>query len=367
MAYFLFFIFLLLFSILEYYIKRDSDKNKLFIITSFFLICFCSFRYGVGFDYFNYQILFNQLPQTLSSGISFEGIHGEPFFLALFLLFRAVGVDYEYTNSIITTVIVLLFLRFINRYSTYKVFSLLILYSWFCVYIFSLLRQGLAMGIVLVSFSLFQDKKYIKYSLVVLLASFFHTSAIIAFLFPFASKIILWIKKFYLLMVLILVVLLIIDLSPLQFILSAIGQTYYSTNKISISALLNRILPFVFIYFLCKPKDKSYLFMKDVYLIGFLLYLFLAPAPLIASRAVAYFKIFEIVLFCSIQARITFRSYPIFISLLSIYLGFMLMSIVGVFAKQQGYNMWNYPYATIFNKEDFVVLENNESDGNDDE
>lgn len=349
-------------SFFDLFSKKEKTKNLLFIISASLLFLFCTLRYGLGFDYFNYQVIFDSVPTEFSLTATFEGIHGERLFLFIFLLFKAIGIDYAYANSIIIAIIAIFFIRFINKYSSYKTFSVLVLYAWFFVYVFALLRQGLAMSLFCgLAYPMLTKKAYVKYYLTILVCIFIHSASFVCLFVPFVIKYFPRLRKYYLLIVLFLFGLLPFSGILLSIIGRLTGATYYLTEgELSIGALLNRIIVFLIIFYLCKTKDKTLSSMKDLYFLGFFIYLLTAQSDLIASRLGAYFKIFEIILLPICFNKFSYKSSPIAFFIIYVYLGYMLMSIIGTMSDQYGYaNAWDYPYVTIFNQDDLVIFEHN--------
>lgn len=360
MVYFLIFLFLLLVSATEIVTSDEKQKKALFFVSASLVLIFCSIRYGIGFDYYTYLYIYDQLPNTFSLNHDLSDIHGEYLFLSFFIYLKSLGVEYAYISSLTVLIINILFIRFIWKYSEYKCFSILILYSWYLVYIFSTLRQGLSMGIFLAfAFPYLLKKDYLKYSLVVIFAFFFHSSIIVFLLVPLFLKIFKLIEKNYWYIVACISVLIFIP-NPIlhQFAMSADRELYLdsSTNYL---ALANRIIAFFIVYLWAKPKEdeEALVLMRKLYFLGFLLYLLMAQSDTIASRFAALFKVFDIVLIPLVLRKLPHKYYPIFMVVMSVYFGFMLMNIVEAFAvlNETGItSSWEYPYITIFNQEDFT-------------
>ena len=90
--------------------------------------------------------------------------------------------DYQLYIALNSAFMLLVFAHFIYRYSTSPVQSFC--YYWgllFYLFIFSALKQSLAMTILLLAFDSIVDKKPVKYILLVLLAAQFHFPAMIFF------------------------------------------------------------------------------------------------------------------------------------------------------------------------------------------
>ena len=95
-------------------------------------------------------------------------------------------------------------------------------------------------------------------------------------------------------------------------------------------------------------------FMK-IYALGTVLYIALMPFAIISSRVVVYFKIFEIILLPALLVRKTKMRVIITAAVISIAVVMFYKNIHSYVL--QGYyfdniNVWNYPYISVFNKDD---------------
>ena len=346
---------LVLFSILEYYSRTEKKKKQLFFLSSSILLLFCVLRYNVGFDYDSYEYVYSKLPASFDINYDLSGITGEILFLYIFMLLKSIGVSYPIANSLIILTINLLFLRFISKHSLYKCFSLLILFSLYFVFIFSTLRQGLSMSLFLgFAFPLLEEKKYIKYYITILILTLIHTSIVVTCILTIVMKYKNQIKSFDLIL---LFVCFAIALIPNPILLNTAetigrGEGYITSTSISYFALFNRTLLFIFIYIFCKPETGKYANMKYFYFIGFLLYIVTAQSDLISSRISASIKTLDMILIPLVLHRLPQKFYPVFMVLISIYMGIIFMHLISGIATLSGYNNgWEYPYKMLLGNE----------------
>jgi len=151
--------------------KNDVKKNVLFVYEFLFVIVYV-FRYDVGWDYPNYF-------DTIINGDLSERL--EPLSYVLYwiasackspiLLFVLYGVPTY-----------LLIFSTIKKYSVNIEFSLLIYICLFFLDSLGIIRQALAVAIVLRGYTFLVEKKPVKFFLVIILASCFHYSAVSAFI-----------------------------------------------------------------------------------------------------------------------------------------------------------------------------------------
>jgi hypothetical protein len=248
---------------MEYY-TTDYAKRKCMLYISFFIVLFfCTLRYNVGFDSEVYLSLYTKVPNSLFANDNLSNFREEYLFLKYFVLLKNIGITPPFAIAITIAIINLLFFRFIYKYSPYKCFSVLVLFSWYFTYIFSTLRQGLAMGIFLcIAYPFLEQKKYIKYYIVVLIATFFHNSTFIAFFLPLFLNTLRKASRFSIIVLFIISFVVALVPNPLLQSLATIvnqGGAYVENLGTSYVALANRVLAFgiVFFYIILKTNNTK--------------------------------------------------------------------------------------------------------------
>ncbi len=96
------------------------------------------------------------------------------------LAYVALNGDYQLFVSIISGFVMLVFGRFIYRYSVNPVKSFIYYWGlWFFTFNFSALKQSIAMSLILLAFDAMMEKKLIRYLITVIFAAFYHFPAIV--------------------------------------------------------------------------------------------------------------------------------------------------------------------------------------------
>jgi hypothetical protein len=162
-----------------------SPKSKRFFYSYLFLLLIlASFRYGVGPDYFAYEVLYSLVDISVLEQIGV--VSGQE------LLFRLYGstlnsIDFSYQQYLALTALVTLYYigKICKKYSQYPVFSL---YLFFClfyfVWVFSGIRQGLTLAIgVYYLLECLERRKHIKFAIIVFILSLIHAASLILLLF----------------------------------------------------------------------------------------------------------------------------------------------------------------------------------------
>lgn len=166
------------------FLEKKSLNRNAFWVPFFVLVLFASIRsYLVGTDTGAYTSDFrNQVnPENFIFRENVEIGYQLLSYLVLNLTY-----NYFWLLFIASTIVVGSYLVFFKKYSQEYFLSVLIFLSFgLYTFYFNGLRQGLAMAIVVWSTPYLLNKKILNFSLIVLLASLFHKSALIMFIFYF--------------------------------------------------------------------------------------------------------------------------------------------------------------------------------------
>lgn len=163
----------------------DGQKyTKALYIFLFFVFWFTAgLRFETGIDYNAYYEVYQEsysLKQALLND-KFSEISVEPGYLLLNSVFRSIGTEINIMFFFISLITSLLLFNSFEKYiDKYKFLALLAYFSF--VYFtldMSGIRQAIAVNIFLYSLRFIQEKKIYKYLACVILASFFHASALI--------------------------------------------------------------------------------------------------------------------------------------------------------------------------------------------
>ncbi|EPN6882162.1 MULTISPECIES: EpsG family protein [unclassified Providencia] len=296
--------------------KKNLLGNRFIpiFISFIFVLLFTGLRGNVGQDIPNYK--------EIHKNITLYYDHIEYGFYYLVIFFKWINLDFTFFIFFSS-----IFFIFLYYYALYKflgvglvIFAFLFIFCDLYMYFnMSGIRQGIALSIVLLSGYYAYKRNFIKFIILVFLATLFHKSAIVALLiYPIIKIRIQKHIRFYILLSVI--SLLWIALFP-SFIktttlLSDIkaSSMYLSDdyNELSISAyligIIRRVYP-ILLFFLFYKKIKECpltLSLFNVYLFGFIMYLLNYPILQdVTIRISSYFILFEPVLVISILSKIT--------------------------------------------------------------
>ncbi|WP_317912896.1 EpsG family protein [Carnobacterium maltaromaticum] len=369
----MFFIFFLIFLLLMVIELFFSNIPKTVFNLNFLLITLLlSIRYGFGIDYFNYNYLFNAIPNVTSELFWTNQVYGEFGFKLIIGVLKEFGFRFSGYIFIMTFIVMGLIYRFIIKYSDLKFTSLFIFY---CMYLFtyvnSAIRQGLTLALFLgILYPLLERKKYFSYVLLTILFSSFHVSILVVLVLPLIK---FKFNKNSLLLSLLASFLLLISfrLFNISKILGLIPflstkLVYLEVESINIFPIFTRCVTFFLILYLlslAKDKDLYNSRMVQYYMLGFLLFICLSQYPTIASRFNVYFKAFEIIIIPALLYKFSKeRRANIITFILIVFFSFMwgkeVQSQISRSNYNENINIFNYPFTTIFDKEKIFEYKN---------
>lgn len=361
-----------------------KPKTKIFYVFAGILLFMLCFRYGQGTDYNAYEVQYTSLNSTSSLFINLLD-HGELGWYALLMSFKRLGCGFPVFLGILSFVMMASTIRVINKYSPYRILSLLLFYpTFYLTYYYSAIRQGIVLSIFLgFGIQWLIEKKYIKYFIMVVVLLMLHASAVVLFIIPMA--------------------LVIKDKRPAKYIIAALGfmvvagytgilnslaarfgiHPSYFTVSISYMAILLRAILFYIVHIMYKAsrneldsENRIEDVMYYIYVVGFIMYIMFAFSGTLSQRMTMPMKGIEIILIPMLAAKINNCRKEGLISRTKpfLYLGIGKSSILLVMAVvvlaldvemikninsylvQGNYydwvNVFNYPYVSVFNKED---------------
>ncbi len=364
--------------------NKVRPKTKLFYAFAIILMVMLCFRYGQGTDYHAYEVQYSYVNIATSYLINALD-HGELGWYILLFVFKKLGCSFSVFLGILSFVMMASTIRVINRYSPYRILSLLILYpTFYLTYYYSAIRQGVVLSVFLgFGIQWLIEKKYIRYVLMVIGLLMLHSSALVLFIIPVA--------------------LLIKDKKPTKYIIGALvfmaivgysGILYsfaarlglhlsYFTVSISVLAMLLRMILFYIVYTMYKATRNEFdndTRIEDVlyyiYLVGFILYIMFAFSGTLSQRMTMPMKGIEIILIPMLAAKMySYRREGIIngskpflylkIGGSSVLLAMVLVVLaldvemiknINSYLVQGNYydwvNVFNYPYVSVFNKEE---------------
>lgn len=281
--------------------KRYSNNKKYQIgtIASFLvLLIICGFReyifkyMEIGVDYDNYKQLFYQIDKIVK--LKDSGFNALVIFIKFFT-----------TNHIVFFLITSFIINFcfykfcIDNSIEYKYSIFIFIAFGMLALSLNIIRQYIACGIFLLGFKyIYKKEDFFKYSIFVLIASLFHSSAVVLIVLPFLLNV-KW-KVRYRILALILLSILLINNSVIYFIMeqfSIIDESYlnryWETENISASNytvfIISLMVLILILFNYSKFKESTNYNIKINYLLLLVFVSFIAPAHLIYSRFLHYF------------------------------------------------------------------------------
>ncbi|MBG6028512.1 EpsG family protein [Proteus mirabilis] len=168
-VYYFILFFFLFFSFLDVIIKKN-DKLFITFLILFLLSFFWGLRYKLGVDWLFYIDEYNQKKHTLSIEYGYKFISS---------IFNNLGINYFLFQFFITVFFLFTISYFYGKYSRYRVFCILSLFLFNFIFYIEAIRQIIALSLVIISYNFTIKNKYIASLALIILASFFHVSALI--------------------------------------------------------------------------------------------------------------------------------------------------------------------------------------------
>lgn len=164
--------------------EKKSNRLLLFSFVLIYLVCVLRDP-SVGRDIPGYELMYEATRKV--SWNDFDYVYFENGYILLMKLCIKLGLSFQAFFAVVYFIILFPIYLFIKKYSTDKLFSVLI-YVCYISFEFDLsgLRQAIAISIVLLAFIVLLEARkfpHIKYILLVLVAATFHKSAYIALVF----------------------------------------------------------------------------------------------------------------------------------------------------------------------------------------
>jgi hypothetical protein len=311
MIYFLIFVFLLILAGTDMISYPQAIKILIFYLIGCSLVLFSGLRFETGFDYENYKNIFYDIKVFKDAT---QSLAVEPGMGILIYSLKACGIPYGGLLLLIAVIAIFLKFRFIEKYSIYPFFSVLIYYSRvFLAQDMGQMRQGLAMAIILFSMDSILNKNFKRFLFIIVLACLFHLSAILFFPIYFIAN-----RKFS--KKTISAVILLATVFAVFFDFKSILMNYaigflpgFLSNKLLLYASVmeaDQTLGLTFSVFFRIFLVLVLVWMKDrvtdlpgytnavfnIYVFGLIFYLVLNSFPQMGGRGSLYFQQFEILL-----------------------------------------------------------------------
>ncbi len=349
-----------------FYKEKNKNSDRLYKVLITVLWAFLAFRWGQGTDFFGYCYIFNKI-STLSDALYNPlNLHSEIGFRFLCWAFHS---NYSFLLFCIATFEMMMLDLFIKKHCENKILSLLLFYpTIYLTYFFSALREGIVIAFIMgVSLDLLLKGKYVKFVISILFVSLFHIVAVVFLLAPFFMRINA--RKKAICIIIACFIFLVLQLSAVRSLLEQIPfwgnaiAEYTAVSSVSIVAATERTISVALINALRKHcyeenGEKKYDLLFNIYFGGFLLYIVLMGNPLSSSRVFVLFKCLELPLI-SYYANRSGKYREVFVSAFIMLAVLLTIKNISSYISQGKYysqvNILNYPYVTIFNKDDIYM------------
>ncbi len=371
MVYYVGVFFILFLGALKYDLKKNKKEKKSYF-TIFIIIFVLAFNYQMGSDWLNYQDFYdNFIPkigiQDLYSGREIPFL-SEKGYVLLNILFHKLGFSYEMFSGILIAICIFIILKFVKRKSDnyFVAYYILIVNILFGFSMEPIMRQFLATSIVVLAFNYIEKKKFIKYSLLIILAAQFHNSAYLCILFYFLDKFTIKKRKvLYFMMLSYLAVLIIPSISEKLLSISALSKYMYYINhplygfrKISFSrSILKLLISLVYLYInffsyqFSKKKEKYLQNLSIIYCLFFIL-----DGLPILQRLLSYFSVGFTVSISSIGELKTFSKKEIKLNHRKIgYINIIILFIFNIFIFYKTYFVRELSIYRYYNYKNYFI------------
>jgi hypothetical protein len=303
MYYYFCVIFLISFVALVVSLKPEKSNGKSFVIFSFTLIIiFQSIRkWTVGIDIVTYLSFFEQLGSGSVKNFSelYSGV--ETGFLYYNKLIATFTSDHQIFLGIVSASIFIPIAYVIYKNSSNSYLSIIYLITLGIYnFTFSGIRQSLAIGITFLSYEFIKSKQWVRFLLIILLASTFHKSAFV-FLPAYLLYNIKIEKKHFILVLGIISVIFIFKSFLLKFLISSTFEKYSSSISSESTGAYTMFLVMLTIYTASilvqgKTKDPLSLNAFSNFMLVAVVIQISASESQVSMRAGYYYYLFTILL-----------------------------------------------------------------------
>ncbi|MBR5293714.1 MAG: EpsG family protein [Oscillospiraceae bacterium] len=167
---------------LAYVMRGDKPENKDYIwLSCLLMFALCGLRdvYSIGIDSAtSYVSIFRRLGETDWADIPQGNNMGFTYLLKL--CHTLTDGDYQSFYMLYTAFFMVIFGRFVSKYSPSPVQSFCYFWGLLCyIFLFDGIKQGIAMGFITLAFDAIVEKKPLWFALLVYIAWWFHAPALI--------------------------------------------------------------------------------------------------------------------------------------------------------------------------------------------
>ncbi|HDX9579062.1 EpsG family protein [Bacillus cytotoxicus] len=313
--------------------KKVSAKiiNVIDFIPYLILIIITGFRYSVGTDYNGYAFNFNYLMTNDIPRIEYS-------FKLIVKLAHLFGLNQQFmffVYAAITYIFIFLSIKYFDDKGKYRHIIMLLILQYFLFNGFNTVRQMVAVSIFFYSIRFIVDRNLLKYIIWIIIATFFHKSAIICLIFYFILNV--SIKKLSVILI-VSPIFLLTDLSDklLDFYISLTGNNWYEiyltnyNSDVEVSGGKIVFVLYVFALILAITSNKVKLESNEKVIVNlfiwYIIILFFTLSSAIATR-VLYYPMVSLVLVFPLITKYFQGKYG---ALFSRYLVFIFVGVLWI-------------------------------------
>ena len=181
---YIFIILILLIGAIAEVIGIKKNAKIYFVISAILVALFAGLRYNTGADWAIYEPTFYKMPE-LGNIENWE----LGYYLISLLIYNVFG-NYYVLQFAASALLVYSVARFLWKHTDYPMFSFLLFFMIFTInmLLMAQVRQSIAVAIILFGYKYILNKSFDKFILVIIIASFFHISAIIVLPMYYMTK-----------------------------------------------------------------------------------------------------------------------------------------------------------------------------------
>lgn len=300
---------------MEIYNMNRVYKLFLLFFTLALLTFVASMRYKMGGDFIPYTSMFYKMPSLheLYNGKNNPNTHLETLYLFLMAFVKLFTTDYTYFFGTVAFLAVALKFRFFAGFSSCVFLTILLYYSrFYFVGDMGTIRQGVAMGVGLLSLLFIESKRPFLFLITVTAALGFHFSAVVYYPLYWLIKIPLNKKRIAIITAFVMAVSFVgwlgraIQFVPFLQFGYFLGGGLPLFNMVTLQQLF---ILFVFTSLLYDRFDEKDMLLYKVYLVGVLWRIFFREVDIIGARMSNNFTIVEVLLLSNCLKYIENRSY----------------------------------------------------------
>ena len=352
--YYITLILLLFLCLVEIHTRKPNQYG--FYVAYLLMTAIATFRYGQLGDYFAYAYLYHH-PEAIAAK--------DPGFALLIMFFsETLGIEYIPFVSTMSFLCMALAFPFFAKSCKGSAIALLFFYAYtFIQGPMSAYRQGLCTSLLLCMYPLLCEKKYVPYYTIVLLGCTIHMSFIIAIIIPFVIKFKHFNEPYVVVVIMAFIVLATFQIDYTRYLPSFLQDRtggYFEVDK-NHEILLQMILRTLIVIplLLYRPAVNSDAYRaKAMCITGFIMYCFLSGSVLTGGRLEYFFRTFLCLFVASVLItgkRKSMMSGLVLTYLITIHT-FMWFKNIDFARTNGGYrahvSWYNFPYVSVFNKEE---------------